>query len=64
MILGLENLIKAYSNFESVDVQNDVSLFSSLTTKKQTTKFSSANVKNVKSMLYHSENSKTRRQTV
>ena len=45
MILGLEDLIKAYSNFESVDVQNDVSLFSSLTIKKQTTKFSSANVK-------------------
>ena len=36
-----------------------------LTTKKQTTKFSSANVqKNVKSKLYHIENSKTRGQTV
>ena len=36
-----------------------------LTTKKQTTKVSSENVqKNVKSKLYHIENSKTRGQTV
>ena len=35
------------------------------TTKKQTIKFSPANFqKNVKSMLYHIENSKTRGQTV
>ena len=37
----------------------------SLTTKKQTTKFSSANLKkNVKSKLYHIENLKIRGQTV
>ena len=37
----------------------------SLTTEKQTTKVSSANFqKNVKSKLYHIENSKTRGQTV
>ena len=42
------------------------SLFNSLTTKKQTTKFSSGNFfqKNVRSKLYHIENSKTREQTV
>ena len=38
--------------------------FNSLTTKKKMTKFSSANFqKNVKSKLYHTENSKTRVQT-
>ena len=37
----------------------------SLTTKKQPTKFMSANIKKkVKSKLYHIENSKTREQTV
>ena len=42
-----------------------ISRTNSFTTKKQTTKFSSANFKkNVKSMLYHTENSKTRGQTV
>ena len=40
-------------------------LINSLTTEKQTTKFSSANFqKNVKSKLQHIENSKTRGQTV
>ena len=40
-------------------------IINSLTTKKQTIKFLSADVqKNVKSNLYHSENSKTRGQTV
>ena len=39
-------------------------LYKSLTAKKQTTKFSSANFqKNVKPKLYHIENSKTRCQT-
>ena len=39
--------------------------FNSLTTEKQTTKFSSANFqKNFKSKLCHIENSKTREQTV
>ena len=39
--------------------------FNSLTTKKQTTKFSSANLKKiVKSKLCHTENLKTRGQTV
>ena len=45
-------------------LQTDSSI-SSLTTKKQTTKFSSANFhKKVTSNLYHIENSKTRGQTV
>ena len=40
-------------------------LFNSLTTNKQTTKFSSFFLKkNVKSKLYHIENSKTRGKTV
>ena len=40
-------------------------MLNSLTTKKKTTKFSSANFpKNVKSKLYHIGNSKTRGQTV
>ena len=40
-------------------------IFNSLTTKKQMTKFLSANFsKNVKSKLYHIENSKTKGQTV
>ena len=40
-------------------------LFNALTTKKQMTKFSSANFqKNVKSKLYQIENSKMRGQTV
>ena len=39
--------------------------FNSLTTEKQTTEFSSANFqKKFKSKLYHTENSKTRGQTV
>ena len=41
------------------------STLKSLTTKKQTTKFLSANFqKNIKSKLYHIQNSKTRGQTV
>ena len=42
-----------------------ISYVNSFTTKKQTTKFSSASfLKNVKSKLYHTENSKTRVQIV
>ena len=53
-----------FCNFLFVSQQEEA-LLNSLTTEKQTTKFSSANFKkNVKSKLYHIENSKTRGQTV
>ena len=42
----------------------DVIYHNFLTTKKQTTKFLSAISKNVKSKLYHAENSKITGQTV
>ena len=50
---------------ETEETKTQMNLFNSLTTKKQTTKFTSANFqKNIKSNIYHIENSKTRGQTV
>ena len=56
------------NNFRKRISKNGTTLlfgFNALTTKKQATNISSANFqKNVKSRLYHVENSKTRGQTV